>query len=75
MGNNLTNNECETAALRDAMKHLVALRTKGGYAVSAPIRIFGDSQLTINFMTGVFKPKKRSIYNTINEVRQLVRDW
>ena len=44
--------------------------------MNAPIRAFGDSQLIINFMLGVFKrPKKNSIYTSIEQTRALARQW
>jgi len=51
------------------------LREKG-FNVNAPIRAFGDSQLIINFMLGVFKrPKKNTIYSSIERTRELTRQW
>ena len=44
--------------------------------MDAPIRVFGDSQLIINFMLGVFKrPRKNSLYTAIEATKELARRW
>ena len=62
-GNGQTNNEAEALALREAMNCLVQLKRSGISHLNAPVRVFGDSQLLIKFLTGLYhKPGKPIIY-------------
>jgi hypothetical protein len=38
--------------------------------------VFGDSQLIINFMVGVFKkPRKNTLYTAVERTKELARQW
>ena len=49
-----TNNEAESFAIRDALQCLSKL-VQEQPSLRRPIRVFGDSQLMIHFLTRVFK--------------------
>jgi len=49
-----TNNEAESFALRDAVQCVARLSAKRP-ALRLPVRVFGDSQLLIRFMTRIYK--------------------
>lgn len=49
-----TNNEAEAFAMRDAMQCLAKLRHSRP-ALHHPVRVFGDSQLMIRFITRLYK--------------------
>ena len=73
-GEGLTNNEAESLALKEAMQCLVAARNKAsskGWELDLPVQMFGDSQLIIRHLTGIFKkPGKPTIWETLNGVRK-----
>jgi ribonuclease HI len=75
LGGALTNNECEALGVQKALEHLLLIKKAGGYSVDAPVRVFGDSQLIINFLTGVFKPKRSSLYEAASTTKELARMW
>ena len=49
-----TNNEAKSFAIQDALQYLSKL-VQEQPALRCPIRVFGDSQLMIHFLTRVFK--------------------
>ena len=64
-GNGLTNNEAEALACREAIACLARLQQQRP-ELRLPARVFGDSQLMIRFLTGVYKkPGKASIYEAL----------
>ena len=69
-GEGLTNNEAEAYALREAVACLRRLQIWRS-DLRLPVRVFGDSQLLIRFLTGIYKrPNKNSIYDALEEARQ-----
>ena len=65
-----TNNEAEAFAMRDAMQCLAKLR-RSRPALGKPVRVFGDSQLMIRFITRLYKrPTRQSIYWALEDVRR-----
>lgn len=68
-----TNNEAEAFAMRDAVECLARIRHKRP-DLGLPVRVFGDSQLMIRFMTRLYKrPSRQSIYWALEEVRKSER--
>ena len=68
-----TNNEAESFAVRDTLQYLSKL-VQERLSLRHPIRVFGDSQLMIRFLTRVFKrPSRHSIYWAIEDAR--VEEW
>ena len=64
-GNGLTNNEAEALACCKAIACLAHLQQQQP-ELRLPARVFGDSQLMIWFLTGVYKkPGKASIYEAL----------
>ena len=61
-GNGMTNNEAEALACHKAIAYLACLQQQRP-ELQLPARVFGDSQLMIRFLTGMYKkPGKASIY-------------
>ena len=59
----MTNNEAEAAALYEAVLRYCELLDQGHPGIIPTVRIFGDSQLIIKWLLGLFKKiGKRSIY-------------
>ena len=68
-----TNNEAEAFAMRDALACLAEILPKHP-ELQHPVRVFGDSQLLIRFMTRIFKkPSRHTIYWAIEEARRTER--
>lgn len=64
-GQGFTNNEAEAYALKDALECLECLKQRNP-ALDLPIRVWGDSQLLIKHLLGVFKkPSKVRIYEAV----------
>ena len=73
-GRGLTNNEAEALACREALTCLASL-ARARPELRLPARVFGDSQLMIRFLTGIFKkPGKASIYEALQEARRRARE-
>jgi len=70
MGNG-TNNEAEYLALIELIKKIIYLHIK-------KVEIFGDSQLVVNQVNGVFKVKQENIKKLVEHVKNLLKqipDW
>ena len=64
-GNGIANNEAEGLACHEAIACLARLQQQRP-ELRLPARVFGDSQLMIRFLTGVYKkPGKTSIYEAL----------
>ena len=69
-GSGRTNNEAEGFAMRDAMQCLARLRRRRP-ELNWPVRVFGDSQLMIRFITRLYKrPQRHTIYWALEDVRR-----
>ena len=65
-----TNNEAEAFAMRDAVQCVSRLKRKGA-DLDRPVRVFGDSQLMIRFITKLYKrPTRHTIYWALEEIRR-----
>ena len=65
-----TNNEAEAFAMRDAVQCLAKLR-RTRPELELPVRVFGDSQLMICFITRLYKrPTRHTIYWALEETRR-----
>lgn len=53
-----TNNEAEAFAMRDAVECLARIRHRRP-ELDLPVRVFGDSQLMIRFITRLYKRPSR----------------
>ena len=66
-----TSNEAEMFAARDHMATLAKLSNRDPQ-LRLPIRVFGDSQLIIRFLTRQYKnPTKYTMYWALNEIWEL----
>ena len=69
-----TNNEAESFAMRDAVQCLLSL-LESRPDLKLPVRMFGDSQLLIRFMTRIYKkPQRHSIYWAVEDVKRMERE-
>ena len=70
-GSGRTNNEAEMFAARDCIAVLTKL-SKRMPQLQLPIRVFGDSQLIIRFLTRQYKnPTKHTMYWALHEIWEL----
>lgn len=74
LGDGWTNNEAEIWALLSALRQLLDLQTSGVPHLQGNIRVFGDSQLVIKWLLGLFKKaNKASLYRCVEEIKQMIR--
>lgn len=65
-----TNNEAEAFAMRDAVQCLSRLK-KRNPGLDHPVRVFGDSQLMIRFITRLYRrPTRHTIYWALEDTRR-----
>ncbi len=74
-GPGYTNNEAEATAMVDSLECLQCLRDKNP-ALRLPVRLWGDSQLVVKHLLGIFKkPGKVRVYDAIVRAKELKREW
>jgi ribonuclease HI len=72
-GQGYTNNEAEATALLDSLECLDALQWRDP-TLALPVRVWGDSQLIIKHLIGVFKkPSKSRVYEAITRAKAYKR--
>ena len=73
-GPGYTNNEAEATALMNACEYYDKLLNSK--QLNLPVRIWGDSQLIIRHLLGIYKkPSKIRVYDAVQKVRALKRRW
>ena len=74
-GDGYTNNEAEALAMMEALNCLDELRRRHP-ELDLPVRVWGDSQLIIRHLVGIYKkPSKVRVYQAIERAKELRRKW
>ena len=74
-GQGYTNNEAEATAMAQSLTCLDELRQRRS-ELCLPVRLWGDSQLIIRHLTGVYKkPSKVRIYEAVETAKKMRRRW